>query len=128
MHSRIREWHCKEAKLESHQLARTIVDMLEERKAENILLLDVQEVTILADYFVICSATSERQIRALSGDLSRQLKAEVGKPLNIEGQADSGWVLVDYGDVIVHIFSPSMRTFYDLEGFWKEAKTVVRFQ
>ena len=128
MHSRIREWHCKEAKLESHQLARTIVDMLEERKAENILLLDVQEVTILADYFIICSATSERQIRALSGDLSRQLKAEVGKPLNIEGQADSGWVLVDYGDVIVHIFSPSMRTFYDLEGFWKEAKTVVRFQ
>jgi ribosome-associated protein len=128
MHSQIREWHCKEAKLESHQLARTIVDMLEERKAENILLLDVQEVTILADYFVICSATSERQIRALSGDLSRQLKAEVGKPLNVEGQADSGWVLVDYGDVIVHIFSPSMRTFYDLEGFWKEAKTVVRIQ
>ena len=128
MRSQIREWHCKEAKLESHQLARTIVDMLEERKAENILLLDVQEVTILADYFVICSATSERQIRALSGDLSRQLKAEVGKPLNVEGQADSGWVLVDYGDVIVHIFSPSMRTFYDLEGFWKEAKTVVRIQ
>jgi len=128
MRSQIREWHCKEAKLESHQLARTIVDMLEERKAENILLLDVQEVTILADYFIICSATSERQIRALSGDLSRQLKAEVGKPLNVEGQADSGWVLVDYGDVIVHIFSPSMRTFYDLEGFWKEAKTVVRIQ
>ena len=102
--------------------------MLEERKAENILLLDVQGVTILADYFIVCSATSERQIRALSGDLSRQLKAEVGRPLNVEGQADSGWVLVDYGDVIVHIFSPSMRTFYDLEGFWKEAKTVVRIQ
>ena len=102
--------------------------MLEERKAENILLLDVQKVTILADYFIICSATSERQIRALSGDLSRQLKAEVGKPMNVEGEADSGWVLVDYGDVIVHIFSPDTRTFYDLEGFWKEAKTVVRIQ
>jgi len=102
--------------------------MLEERKAENILLLDVQQVTILADYFIICSATSERQTRALSGDLSRQLKAEVGKPVNIEGEADSGWVLIDYGDVIVHIFSPDMRTFYDLEGFWKEARTVVRIQ
>jgi ribosome-associated protein len=59
--------------------------MLEERKAEDILLLDVHEVTILADYFVICSANSERQIRALGGDLSRQLKADVGRPLHTEG-------------------------------------------
>ena len=102
--------------------------MLEERKAENILLLDVQEITILADFFIICSATSERQIRALSGDLSRQLKAQVGRPLAVEGQADSGWVLVDYGSVIVHIFSPDMRAFYDLEGFWTGAKTIVHIQ
>ena len=102
--------------------------MLEERKAENILLLDVQQLTILADYFVICSTTSERQIRALSGDLSRQLKGEVGKPLAVEGEADSGWVLVDYGSVVVHIFAPDMRAFYDLEGLWAEAKTVVHIQ
>jgi ribosome-associated protein len=102
--------------------------MLEERKAENIVLLDVRKLTILADYFIICSATSERQVRALSGDLSRQLKAEVGKPLNVEGEADSGWVLVDYGDVIVHIFLPEIRAFYDLEGFWAKAKTVVHIQ
>jgi ribosome-associated protein len=102
--------------------------MLEERKAENILLLDVHEITILADYFVICSATSERQIRALSGDLSRQLKAQVGRPLAVEGEADSGWVLIDYGSIIVHIFSPDMRAFYDLEGFWTGAKTVVHIQ
>jgi len=109
-------------------LARTIVDMLEERKAENILLLDVHQVTILADYFIICSGTSERQIRALSGDLSRQLKAEAGRPLNIEGEPNSGWVLIDYGAVIVHIFSPSTRALYDLEGFWEEAKTIVHIQ
>ncbi len=102
--------------------------MLEERKAEDILLLDVHEVTILADYFVICSANSERQIRALSGDLSRQLKAEVGRPLHTEGQPDGGWVLIDYGDVIVHIFAPKVREMYDLEGFWSEAQTIVRIQ
>jgi ribosome-associated protein len=102
--------------------------MLEERKAEDILLLDVQQITILADYFVICSAASERQIRAISGDLSRQLKAQVGRPLNIEGEADSGWVLVDYGDIVVHIFLPETRDLYDLEGFWKEAKTIVHIQ
>ena len=105
-----------------------IVNMLEERKANDILLLDVQQVTILADYFIICSATSERQIKALSGDISRQLKAEVGRPMNIEGGADSGWVLMDYGSVIVHIFSPEMRALYDLEEFWNQAKTVVRIQ
>jgi ribosome-associated protein len=102
--------------------------MLEDRQAENIMLLDVQEVTILADYFVLCSANSERQIRALSGDLSRQLKAEIGRPLHVEGEADSGWVLVDYGDVVVHIFLPKVRRLYDLEGFWQDAKTIVQIQ
>ena len=118
----------KEGTLDAQELARTIVNMLEERKAEDILLLDVQKVTILADYFVICSANSERQIRALSGDLSRQLKAEVGRPLHTEGQPDGGWVLMDYGDVIVHIFAPKVREMYDLEGFWSEAQTIVRIQ
>lgn len=102
--------------------------MLEERKAEDILLLDVQQITVLADYFIICSATSERQSRALSEDLSRHLKEAVGKPLGVEGETDSGWVLVDYGDVVVHIFSPEMRDRFDLEGFWKEAKTIVHIQ
>lgn len=102
--------------------------MLEERKAQDIVLLDVQQVTILADYFIICSATSERQIRALSGDLSRQLKASAGKPLNVEGKPDSGWVLVDYGDVVVHVFAPDTRALYDLEEFWHEARTVVHIQ
>jgi ribosome-associated protein len=102
--------------------------MLEDRKAEDIVLLDVREITILADYFVICSGTSERQIRALSNDVSRQLKSEVGAPLNIEGEASGGWVLIDYGDVVVHIFAPETRKLYDLEGFWQDAKTIVRIQ
>jgi ribosome-associated protein len=115
-------------KLDSQELARTIVNMLDERKAEDILLLDVRGVTILADYFVLCSGASQRQIRALSNDISRQLKAEVGRPLNIEGEADSGWILIDYGDVIVHLFSIEVRAQYDLEGFWNRAKTIVHIQ
>jgi ribosome-associated protein len=102
--------------------------MLEDRKAEDIVLLDVREITILADYFIICSGTSERQIRALSGDVSRQLKSEAGRPLSVEGEAAGGWVLIDYGDVIIHIFAPQTRKLYDLEGFWQEAKTIVRIQ
>jgi ribosome-associated protein len=105
-----------------------MVDMLEERKAEDIVLLDVREITILADYFIICSGTSERQIRALSNDVPRQLKSEVGPPLSVEGEAGGGWVLVDYGDVVVHVFAPEVRKLYDLEAFWQDAKTIVRIQ
>ena len=102
--------------------------MLEERQGSDVLLLDVREVTILADYFVICSANSERQLRALTGDLSRQLKSEVGRPLNVEGEPESGWVLVDYGDVVVHVFMPAMREYYALEELWKGAQTIVHIQ
>ena len=104
------------------------MDLLEERQAENILLLDVHEVTILADYFIICTANSERQTKALAGDLSRQLKAAVGRPLSVEGQSDSGWVLLDYGDVVVHLFLPQARAFYALEELWRDAQTIVRIQ
>jgi ribosome-associated protein len=91
-------------------------------------MLDVSGVTVLADHFIICSANSERQLKALTGDLARQLKAEVGRPLNIEGEPESGWVLVDYGDVVVHIFMPAMREYYALEELWKGAQTVVHIQ
>lgn len=102
--------------------------MLEERQATDILLLDVQSVTILADYFIICSVTSERHLKSLASDMRRQLKADTGSPLNIEGEPESGWVLVDYGDVVVHLFLPETRRYYDLEGFWQRAQTVVHIQ
>jgi ribosome-associated protein len=91
-------------------------------------LLDVQQITIIADYFVICSASSERQLQALTEGLSRQLKAEVGKPMAVEGLPESGWMLADYGDVVVHLFLPQARAFYALEELWKEAQTIVHIQ
>jgi ribosome-associated protein len=105
-----------------------LVDMLEERQASDILLMDVRRVTILADFFIICSASSERQLGALARELPRQLKADVGRPLSVEGEPESGWMLIDYGDVIVHLFLPEIRRFYDLEGLWKDAQTIVHIQ
>jgi ribosome-associated protein len=102
--------------------------MLEERLAADIRLLDVGEVTLLADYFILCTANSERQINALVGDLSKQLKAEAGRPFGIEGQPPSGWMLLDYGDVVVHILSKEMREFYALDELWQGAQTVVHIQ
>lgn len=102
--------------------------MLEERKGMDILLLDIRAITILADYFVICTANSERHLRALAEDLPRQLKGDIDRPIGIEGEPESGWVLIDCGDVVVHLFSADRRVFYDLEGLWKEAQKVVHIQ
>lgn len=89
-------------------------------------MLDVRKATYLADYFVICSATSERQMTALSERIHDKTD-EIGVPLfHQEGTADTGWVLLDYGDVIVHIFSAALRSFYHLERVWSDATTVVR--
>jgi ribosome-associated protein len=93
------------------------------------VLLDIRGVSPIADYFVICTAGSERQTAAILKDLSEKLLEELRrKPLHTEGQPDSGWVLVDYGDVIAHIFSPSQRSFYDLERLWSAATPIVHMQ
>ena len=114
---------------EALSLARRIVDLASDKQASDILLLDIRSVSLIADYFVICSAGSERQTAAILKDLSERLLEEFGrKPLHTEGTADSGWVLLDYGDVIVHVFSASQRTFYNLEQLWSAATPIVRLQ
>jgi ribosome-associated protein len=86
-------------------------------------------VSLIADYFVICTVGSERQTSAILKDLGEKLVEEFGrKPLHTEGAADSGWVLLDYGDVIVHVFSSSQRSFYNLEQLWSAATPIVRLQ
>jgi len=86
-------------------------------------------VSLIADYFVIATAANERQANAILRDLSEKLIEEYGrKPIHTEGKPDSGWVLLDFGDVIVHIFSPTERAFYDLEKLWSAATPVVRLQ
>ena len=93
---------------------------------EDVLLLDIRPVSTIADYFVICSGTSERQIKAIGEGIRTKLK-EVGvRALHCEGAALSGWVLLDYGSVIVHVFLSQTRDYYNLEQLWKDARTVLR--
>jgi ribosome-associated protein len=96
-----------------------------ERKAENILVLDVQKLTSVADAFLICSGRSNRQVTAIADSVQRALKKQGIKPLHVEGKTDGHWVLMDYGHVIIHIFYETVREFYDLEGLWRDAERVV---
>jgi ribosome-associated protein len=88
----------------------------------------MEGVSLLADYFVLCNAESTPQFRAILEEVEKQVKAAGGRRLHVEGEASSGWVLLDYGAVVVHIFDPELRAYYKLEELWKEARLVVRIQ
>lgn len=90
--------------------------------------MDIHENSIIADYFVICSGTSVRMVKALMTDVDDEVKKEYGLLPRIEGEAAGGWILADYGTVILHIFSPDRRDYYSLEELWAEAKTILRLQ
>ena len=109
-------------------LARRIVELAEDKKAADIVLLDLFELTTLADAFVICSGGSERQIAAIADGIAEALRDEGVKPIGREGTAESHWVLLDYGAVIVHVFTPPERVYYQLERHWSAARTVLRVQ
>ena len=110
------------------ELARRIVDLAEDKKAADIVLLDLSALTTLADYFVICSGGSERQLDAIADGIVSALRDEKTKPYGREGTPASHWVLLDFGSVVVHIFTPPERDYYGLEKHWGEARTVVRVQ
>jgi ribosome-associated protein len=112
----------------SIDLARRIVELAEDRKAADIVLLDLTGLTSLADQFVICSGGSERQLDAIADGIVRGLREEGVRPFGREGTAASHWILLDFGSVIVHVFTPPERDFYQLERHWSEAKTVLRVQ
>ena len=106
-----------------------IVDVVEEHKGEDIVLLDLGPDTIIADYFVVCTGTGARQPRALMTYVRDAVKEKADRmPYAVEGEPSSGWMIVDYGDVVVHLFSEDVRDFYDLEGFWKEANVLLSIQ
>ena len=103
-------------------LARRIVELAEDKKAADIVLLDLAGLTTMADYFMICSGGSERQLSAIADGIIGSLRDEKTRPIGREGTAASHWVLVDFGSVIVHIFTPPERDYYGLEKHWSEAR------
>ncbi len=107
--------------LEMMQLA---VKTLDSKKAQDIKVLKTEEVTILADYFVICTATSSTQVKTLTDELGKVLEDKGEPPLRTEGYRAGGWVLIDFGAVVVHIFMKEAREFYALERLWNDAASV----
>jgi ribosome-associated protein len=107
-------------------LARRIVELAEDKKAADIVLLDLTGLTTLADYFVIASGGSERQLDAIADGVISGMRDEKVHAFGREGTAASHWVLVDFGSVVVHVFTPPERDFYQLERHWSEAKTILR--
>jgi len=114
--------------LSPNQLARHIVDAVAARGAADTLLLDIRGLSVLADYFVITTVSSTPQMRAVRDLLDRELKGVAGRRPKIEGEAADAWVLADFGDVVVHVFSEGGRAYYQLEDFWTEAPVVLRVQ
>lgn len=119
----------RESSLEAQALARRIVEIASDKLATDIVLLDIRPIATVADYFVVASTASERQMQAVVRDLEQTLRNDDGvRPLRVEGRSSSGWVLIDYGDVVVHLFSAEQRSFYRLEELWAAAVPLVRMQ
>ena len=114
------------ADIDPAALGHRIIDVASDKKASDIVLLRTSELTTMADYFVICSGRSDRQIQALAGAIVDTLRDDGIRPIGIEGQASGRWVLIDYGAVIVHVFAPEEREYYGLERLWSQAQQVVR--
>jgi ribosome-associated protein len=92
-----------------------------DKKARDLVVLDIGEFLSITDFFVICSANSDRQVRTIADEVERMLKEMDVKPLRSEGEPSGGWVLIDYGDFVVHVFTDEARAYYDLERLWKDA-------
>ena len=116
------------ALLDTADYARLAVDVASDRQASDIVLLDIREVSDFADYFVIMTADSPRQMQDLAQEIGRAIKDSGSTLHHTEGTAAAGWVLMDAGDVIVHLFGPEEREYYDIEGAWSQAAEVVRIQ
>jgi ribosome-associated protein len=97
----------------------------ESKKATDIRVLDLTGITSFADFFIICTGANQRQIQAIGDEVNLQMKRQAGElPLSVEGYDQAEWLLADYGDLLVHVFSPKAREYYDLERLWRGAKSV----
>jgi ribosome-associated protein len=115
-----------EAEREALRLARRIVDLAADKKAADIVLLEVRELTTLTDYFVICSGGSERQLGGIADGVVEALKHDGTLPIGREGGPTAHWVLIDYGSVIVHVMAAPEREYYALEKLWSDAPLLLR--
>jgi ribosome-associated protein len=97
---------------------------MQEKKAEEVAVLDVRDLTSFTDYFIVCTGESEPQLRTISKNIEEKLSATGIRPHHLEGRSENGWILMDYDDFVVHVFSREKRTFYDLERLWADAPRI----
>ena len=113
-----------EAVLETESAVMIAARASQDKKATDLVVLDLREVASFTEYFLICTGASTRQVQAISNSVEEGLLKNGKRPLHIEGYSSAEWILLDYGDFIVHIFSPASRRFYDLERLWRDAPRV----
>jgi ribosome-associated protein len=114
--------------LEAEEIARLATELASEKQAKDIAMLDVRGLCSFADYFVICTGETKRHVEAVWQEIGEVLKSKGIMPHHNEGSSDSGWMLADFGSVIVHIFGPIERDYYQLDELWGKATPVVRIQ
>jgi ribosome-associated protein len=110
------------------ELAHTIVNALEDKKGEDILLLDIKEIASFTDYFIICTATTSRMLNALADGVIEKTREKHKRKGSLEGKPEAGWLVMDYGDIVVHLFDEDLRRYYKLEELWKDGKVLLRVQ
>ena len=114
--------------METLELAHSIVDTLEDKKGEDILLLDLKDIAPVSDYFVIASGSSERTLKGLIDAVVEEIRQKHSIKPRVEGKPREGWLLADYGSVVVHVFSHAQRDYYQLDDLWEEAKVLLHVQ
>ncbi|KAA0273716.1 MAG: ribosome silencing factor [Anaerolineales bacterium] len=105
-----------------------MVHALEDKKGEDILLMDIKDIASFTDYFVICTGTSDRMLDALASAATDEIKKKYRKKARKQGLSRDGWVVVDFGDVVVHLLSPDQREYYQIEELWEDGKILLRLQ
>lgn len=110
--------------MESKEMAKLAVKALEDKKGEEIRIIDISKVSVLADYFIIANGSNTSQVQALSDNVSEMLGRAGVNTKQVEGYESANWILLDFGDVIVHVFDKENRLFYDLERIWRDGKLI----
>ena len=100
------------------------MELAEDKQASDIVMLDLRKLNTIADYFVICTGSNPKQVQAIADEVGRQLKQVNEHPISVEGYTQAEWILADYGDLLIHVFSTKAREYYDLERLWRAAKVV----
>lgn len=110
--------------MDNKELVKIIYGALDEKKAEDISIIDISGLSVIADYFIVANATNQNQLQAMQDEVERKMHERGNAPKQIEGNRQSTWILMDFGDIIVHLFSREDRLFYDLERIWQDGKIV----